>query len=475
VDILSLQEQLIVCQSGLNNLFTSQGSDVKIGLGNLLIEVATGSAVVGVASFNGRFGIVVPQAGDYNTDQVPEGVTNLYFTQPNITLTTAFTIAAWANPTSLTVVTAPTIVGMNSTTTNRCNYRLFMTPTEFGTQYTNSGTFYSATYTSSPSDGTWYHLVGTWDGSNLKLYVNGTLQATTPVTLTPDTSSSVLQIGTFPNASGTPTGYWDGMIDDVRVYNRAITATEVSTLYSGSNSVISGLEGYWPLDEGPSVNSVLDKSGNGNNGTLEGTTLPALSKGIVGNCYFFNGSTAAINCGTSNPLAILNDLTISMWAYCTNSSQYASLIIHAPSGTGTARPYELQVNYDYTTAVNAPSPGKITFGHINTAGTGVYVQASGAPFTANKWHHIIVTRTGNNAANVTMYIDGVQQTVSVVNGVSSTIANVASNSTLQIGAYYLAPASFFTGYIDDVKIFDRAMGSAEALFMYFQKKGKYGQ
>jgi hypothetical protein len=85
---MDLKTQLILAQSGLNQVFTSPGSAPQYGLGDLLLELYSGSAS-DVASFNGRTGAVVSQAGDYTTSLVPEG-SNLYFTNArtiNATLT----------------------------------------------------------------------------------------------------------------------------------------------------------------------------------------------------------------------------------------------------------------------------------------------------------------------------------------------------------------------------------------------------
>jgi hypothetical protein len=70
---------------------------------------------------------------------------------------------------------------------------------------------------------TWTHLATTYDGANLRLYVNGTLVKTTAQTGNIATSSGALQLG-----GNTIWGEWyAGTLDDVRVYNKALTATEI--------------------------------------------------------------------------------------------------------------------------------------------------------------------------------------------------------------------------------------------------------
>ena len=61
---------------------------------------------------------------------------------------------------------------------------------------------------------------------------------------------------------------WAGKIDDLRIYNRAITENEVRSIYDNSSSISNGLVGYWPFD-----NSLKDISGNGNDARLHFQTV----------------------------------------------------------------------------------------------------------------------------------------------------------------------------------------------------------
>ncbi len=75
----------------------------------------------------------------------------------------------------------------------------------------------------------WYHIIGTYDGISLKIYVDGSIENTHPSEIVPGTFS--------PNFTGIgymdyQNRYWRGYIDDVRIYSRALTASEVQTLYA---------------------------------------------------------------------------------------------------------------------------------------------------------------------------------------------------------------------------------------------------
>ncbi|MCH7573898.1 MAG: fibronectin type III domain-containing protein [Candidatus Marinimicrobia bacterium] len=76
--------------------------------------------------------------------------------------------------------------------------------------------------------GRWYHAVGTYDGNTIRLYLNGEEFSTpTVISGTLDSYSTNLLIGKNLHQGL----YFDGTIDDIRIYNRALTATEIRTLY----------------------------------------------------------------------------------------------------------------------------------------------------------------------------------------------------------------------------------------------------
>jgi hypothetical protein len=71
----------------------------------------------------------------------------------------------------------------------------------------------------------WHHVCGTYNGSSIDLYLDGALDASLPNTMTPiGTSTTNLFIGENPEATGR---YWDGLIDEVRIYSRALSRAEI--------------------------------------------------------------------------------------------------------------------------------------------------------------------------------------------------------------------------------------------------------
>jgi hypothetical protein len=74
---------------------------------------------------------------------------------------------------------------------------------------------------------TWHHVAGTWDGTTKRLYVDGVMVTSVAATLTYDTGDIVL--GADING-GAFALFWDGVLDDVRVYDRALDAAEIAAL-----------------------------------------------------------------------------------------------------------------------------------------------------------------------------------------------------------------------------------------------------
>jgi hypothetical protein len=117
------------------------------------------------------------------------------------------------------------------------------------------------------ADNVWHHACGVAAplGGTAYLYVDGQLSASGATTNSWSFSGDAVQFGKSPSTFWAP---FTGFIDDVRIYSRALSSSEVATLYAGGNPSSTGLVGYWPLNEG--VGTVTaDTSGNANTATLQ--------------------------------------------------------------------------------------------------------------------------------------------------------------------------------------------------------------
>ena len=134
---------------------------------------------------------------------------------------------------------------------------------------------------------TWTHVAGTYDGSTLKLYVNGALVTSKAYAATLNNSAQPLRIG-----SGAGGNYpWKGRIDEARVWGVARSAADIAANYNHLlTGAEAGLAGYWRFDEAGSL-SFTDLSPNANTGTM---TAPATETRLykfdatAGARYFFD-------------------------------------------------------------------------------------------------------------------------------------------------------------------------------------------
>ncbi len=112
--------------------------------------------------------------------------------------------------------------------------------------------------------GVWTHVAGSWDGTTLRVFINGVPDGLLATTRNPKTGNTPLKIGERGNG-GTP---FNGMIDDVRVWNVARTAAQI-TANRGQclTGTETGLAGYWKLDEGAGL-TAFDATANHNDGPL---------------------------------------------------------------------------------------------------------------------------------------------------------------------------------------------------------------
>lgn len=154
---------------------------------------------------------------------------------PILRPTTSWTISAWVRPETLTSPYNERIIDKGGDDYSGIAGYSLMYNTErrflFGNTWGGGGQGGIVSLTQVQSS-EWYFLVGTYDGFNARLYVNGQLEASSLMTWSID-STKPIQIGRFEGSINPPhwTSSFQGAIDEVRVYNRAITDTEVTTLY----------------------------------------------------------------------------------------------------------------------------------------------------------------------------------------------------------------------------------------------------
>jgi len=192
---------------------------------------------------------------------------------PSLSLTT-FTIELWVKQSQIKGDWQPLITKWNNNASNE-NYGIWIRPNESRLQFEFKDTNGNwAVYTSQGSLtlNQLTHIAATYDGSEMRLYLNGQLDGSVSYVGTPILNTEPVNIGRILNAY---TGF-AGQIDDVRIWNTARTQTQIqSNLNTQLTGNEAGLAGYWNFDQ--ASNAVADDvSLNSNNGQLfNGASLVA--------------------------------------------------------------------------------------------------------------------------------------------------------------------------------------------------------
>ncbi len=316
---------------------------------------------------------------------------------------------------------------------------------------TNDGsTQYQAYGAEALEENKWYHLAGVYDGSQMRVYVNGVLASNG--SSNPRSYSS----GIYQNVnSDVNVGYsqswanngWDGDIDEVKIYNYARTQRQIlEDMNAGrKNNPVA----YWKFDEG-SGEVIHDFSGNSHNGTLivgSGGTQSATSSiwtnglsGKINGSLNFDGTDDIVNMGTSTAFNIATG-TVSVWFNLNSHTILDKTIIGKDLSGGNNGDFNLRV----AESDDATNPSKIEFKTEN-GGSSYYVASDNIAPT-NEWVHVAVLF---GDGGMRMYVNGILQksTASQVYGMTNASAN------LFISASATGNTDYFNGKIDEAKIYN---------------------
>ena len=296
----------------------------------------------------------------------------------------------------------------------------------------------------------WHYVTGSFDlgTQTIKIYVDGVQVSASPIpgvfaTITAiDDSNTPVRIGTYVNINGQFTGFWNGLIDEVEIFNRALSDSEIQAIYSaGSAGKCKTCTA--PLDWWPAEGNANDIKGS-NNGTLQnGATFAA---GKVGQAFSFDGVDDFVSVPDDPSLTLGGaPFTIDLWVNFNQLTGRDPFIGHDEGG-GNQNKWIFW--YD---AVGHRNSGPALRFHINGPGIGP-IDPVIAPWNPNlgQWYNVAVTRDGNTYV---LYIDGAA-VATETNAIS--IADPAAPLTIGKAESFL-----LHGLIDEVQIFHRALSASE--------------
>jgi hypothetical protein len=312
------------------------------------------------------------------------------------------------------------------------------------------------------SASTWYHVCGTKVGTNWSIYVDGVLK-----------NSASVGNGTTPFArnpvyicrvNNPLSNYTPATCDDIRIYNRALSATEVSLLskergigfktssrtsshfakrysykppkdktyaaitrsQSEHDSLREGLVGAWcPSVTGATGFRLIDKSGYNNHGTL--TNMTSEDWVVSGGSLSLDFDGTDDNCSFTS-LQLTTKKTISFWYYRRGIPSASHLVLAGATGD-----YYCLFLYDDV---------------YISQGLGNFTLLGSNQVIRNKWTHLAIVGDGTTA---TLY----------TNGKSVASGNDKTPSLSRIGTYSNSASNFYDGQLDDIRIYNRALTPAE--------------
>jgi hypothetical protein len=354
--------------------------------------------------------------------------------------TVVFTLSAWVNPDSVSGGVYRTYLSKGAAASN-ANYYLEMHDDEFGAGFHDGSIWHEHETTAfNATAGQWYHTVATYDGSRLKIYVNGAEVLNDAETGVPVTSNTQITLGNQGSAD------FGGLIDEVRIYDRALSADEAANLYrlTAPTGVDTSLKGYWSFNsDALSGTTAYDRSGAGNTGTL--TNGPAIAEGRVGQALNFDGSNDYIDAGAANALDDASNLSGCAWIYPESLPTFGTIISKGP--------WQFEVR----------TGGYLTFWVDASPNDGRWNTPAGA-IPTNAWQHVCFSYNRSISSDPILYVNGLSIQVTEDQTPTGSIASDAS-SNVYIGAW-TGPAEHFDGPIDEVRLYNRILTAAEIKSLY---------
>jgi len=231
----------------------------------------------------------------------------------------------------------------------------------------------------------------------------------------------------------------------------------IAATVSAQVSLTSGLVAYYPFS-----GDYNDHSGNGHNGIPHAMSLTTDKWGHTNSAALFGGDSSWVEIPASPSLTTSKHLSVS-FRYNTNvdSSRIEYLMSKSDFyGTGTTNNVQYQILLN-----DATNFGKgLTFGttHNNSCTTTAYNPGNylnnGHRITPNAWHCIVLTfDTGSK----NMYIDNVLIASDTAVGVSPKAIDSCVNGILKLGAWWQGGPLYFSGIMDEVRIYNRTLNIAE--------------
>jgi hypothetical protein len=335
-----------------------------------------------------------------------------------------FSVAAWFK-TSTNFASDVMIVnkgGLGSETAGQnMNYGIWMNSAEQvkGGFESSSGTDFYVTSPKSYSDNQWHYAVVTYGGSTVILYIDGVQVGSKSTSGASPDSSGTKPVRVGANSRDTPptSNFFIGNVDEVRVWNDDLTATEQSNAFAGTS-----------FNTGEQV-LYLNFSGGG------GGYKYAPSFAATGSNFFDVPSSPSLQ---------LSQFSVASW-FKTSTDFASDVMIVNKGGLGSETAGQ---NMNHGLWMN--SAEQVKGGFETSSGTDFYV-TSPKSYRDNQWHYAVVTYGGST---VILYIDGVQVGSKSTSGASPDSSGTQPVRTGANSRVTPPTSNFFIGDVDEVRIWN---------------------
>jgi hypothetical protein len=347
----------------------------------------------------------------------------------------------------------------------------------------------------------WRLVTTKLSNSILYFYSDGVLIQSTPASKQnlKLLASDISRIGCGNTASGNTTNFFNGKIDDIGIWNRALTQQEITQLYNANNgpqatistannsicagqsttlnatvvnagtscntaglppTLNNGLVGYWPF-----CGNANDVSGNGNNGIVNGAALTTDRFGAANQSYSFDGVNDNIRVNNNALFSFLlnSSFTSNVWFKIQTLPNGTKFLIS--QGDGDAQHQNrLWGSYLTQNSVNNWFRGNNEPNQVFNTHPSLQV---------NAWKMVTMVRDFNST--IKMYIDGQLVDTDVdIAGIASPFTQIRD---IYFGALYDAYnaqlTAFLNGQLDDIGIWNRALSAQEVSELYNAGQATY--
>ncbi|WP_162907362.1 sialidase family protein [Allorhizocola rhizosphaerae] len=293
--------------------------------------------------------------------------------------------------------------------------------------------------TSAYDNNAWHHVALQRSGGTLRLFVDGTQVASAAAPA--GTVSPIRPFRVYAGARLDGTQRLDGQLDELRMYNRALTAAEVRDIWLDNRIDIAGAVLRLPFTtQGPSIS---DSSGAGNHALRRGGSLQA---GRFGQALVLDGASfgevpysSSLNLGSG-------DFTIAAWfRYGASQNRQTILWGYAVGAAGGAQVW-LRAQ---------PADGSIHAWVETDSGSALLTTATA--YADHQWHHVVLQRV---SGQVQLSVDGGVPVTAIAPTGSVTAGHGGGIRGFAIGQK-LDGTDRFAGSLDEVRVWRRALSTTE--------------